>query len=63
MIIFSVLLLTVISTLITRLVKQILNEYRRQAMGDVVQTLLDGKSRNLYGCYAGSFIMPRCPVR
>ena len=34
-----------LSELITRLVKQIPNEYRRQAMGDVVQTLLDGKSR------------------
>ena len=34
-----------LSELITRLVKQIPNEYRRQAMSDVVQTLLDGKSR------------------
>jgi hypothetical protein len=51
------------SELITRMVKQIPNEYRRQAMGDVVQTLLDGKSHNLYGCYAGACIMPQCPVR
>lgn len=34
-----------LSGLITRLVKQIPYEYRRQAMGDVVQTLLEGKSR------------------
>ena len=34
-----------LSDLITRLVKQIPYEYRRQAMGDVVQTLLEGKSR------------------
>ena len=34
-----------LSELITRLVKQIPYEYRRQAMGDVVQTLLEGKSR------------------
>jgi hypothetical protein len=34
-----------LSELLTRLVKQIPYEYRRQAMGDVVQTLLDGKSR------------------
>ena len=34
-----------LSELITRLVKRIPSEYRRQAMGDVVQTLLDGKSR------------------
>ena len=34
-----------LSELITRWVKQSPNEYRRQAMGDVVQTLLDGKSR------------------
>jgi hypothetical protein len=31
--------------LITRLVKQITYEGRRQAMGDVVQTLLEGKAR------------------
>jgi len=30
---------------ITRLVKQIPYEHRRQAMGDVVHTLLEGKSR------------------
>ena len=34
-----------LSELITRLVKQIPYEYRRQAMGDVVHTLLAGKSR------------------
>lgn len=34
-----------LSKLITRLVKQIPYEYRRQAMGDVVQTLLAGRSR------------------
>jgi len=34
-----------ISELLTRLVKQIPYENRRQAMGDVVQTLLNGKSR------------------
>ena len=34
-----------LSELITRLVKQIPYEHRRQAMGDVVQTLLEGKSR------------------
>jgi hypothetical protein len=34
-----------LSELMTRLVKQIPYEYRRQAMGDVVQTLLEGKSR------------------
>ena len=34
-----------LSELLTRLVKQIPYEYRRQAMGDVVQTLLEGKSR------------------
>lgn len=34
-----------LSELLTRLVKQIPYEHRRQAMGDVVQTLLEGKSR------------------
>jgi hypothetical protein len=34
-----------LSELITRLVKQIPYDSRRQAMGDVVQTLLEGKSR------------------
>ena len=34
-----------LSELITRLVKQIPYEHRRQAMGDVVHTLLAGKSR------------------
>jgi hypothetical protein len=34
-----------LSELIIRLVKQIPYEHRRQAMGDVVQTLLEGKSR------------------
>jgi len=41
----SVMFTEELSELITRLVKQILYEYRRQAMGDVVQTLLEGKSR------------------
>ena len=34
-----------LSDLLTRLVKQIPYEHRRQAMGDVVQTLLQGKPR------------------
>ncbi len=34
-----------LSELMTRLVKQIPYEHRRQAMGEVVQTLLGGKSR------------------
>lgn len=34
-----------LNDLITRLVKKIPYEHRRQAMGDVVQTLLEGKSR------------------
>lgn len=41
----SVMLTETLSELMTRLVKQIPYEYRRQAMGDVVQTLLEGKSR------------------
>jgi len=36
---------TELTDLITRLVKQIPYEERRKAMGDVVQTLLEGKSR------------------
>jgi hypothetical protein len=41
----SVMFTEELSELITRLVKQIPYDYRRQAMGDVVQTLLGGKSR------------------
>lgn len=41
----SVMFTEELSELITRLVKQIPYDYRRQAMGDVVQTLLEGKPR------------------
>jgi hypothetical protein len=41
----SVMFTEELAELITRLVKQIPYDSRRQAMGDVVQTLLEGKSR------------------